>query len=98
MNPWTEDPPPTTSQAPGGSHDINTDSAHWWNKIEEDSTSKPDEEEGITFPDPAANIPTVAEAPTAKAWNKPRETVHTPFNGWPTTPDCFPLATAGHGQ
>ena len=75
MNPWTEDPPPTTSQAPGASHDGNTDAEYWWNKIEEDSASEPDEEEDITLP-----------VPTAKAWNKPSEAVTTPFEWLPTMP------------
>ena len=51
MNPSTADTPPTSRQAPTGSHDGDIDPRHWWNIIEEDGASETNEEEEITSPD-----------------------------------------------
>jgi hypothetical protein len=90
INPSVADPTPTSSQAPGGSYDGDTDPTHWWNQYEPEGkeTEAPE----------ISGAPIAEEAPTAKIWNQPSKALDTPLEHLPVIPECFPLATAGHGQ
>lgn len=110
MNP--RDTPPTSPHPTGGSHDGDTDPTNWWNIIDEDESSDEapgsypdlsqtsDEDEmipglarSIRKLQPGTNLP-----PKAEIWNKTSYTVDTPLEQLPICPECFPFATAGHGQ